>query len=362
MKSHDKVSRPHSTSNPPALSRRHSVTPPFSRSFRNRPRGVKFISPSKPKCTGSRLSDQEKTSISSEVKGSPKVSECLNSKFKQSPTEACTGDTHTPEMEMDVSEQVNPLSYTEGGRTLTQLTQEVGHAGSSDLLVTKEDNDSRTDIEKMKKLRGVAHSGGGSVQDRVVTYCPGVAKIASSEDLNHFHSNGSSKLGVRRKLPPTIMNTHSSLGTRATAITPSLRSEPQTQLERYFSPAVPENTHVQGENTGLLRNLTTTDLQSPDVFNPLPQAAHLTVASPVSEPEPSSRTEAHVIDVESPLPSMWSSSEETKRLIQHLDAKGKEILTSAGQTLAITLVVMHIFSVLNTYFVSDMTGQVQVAL
>jgi len=152
-----------------------------------------------------------------------------------------------------------------------------------------------------------------------------------------------------------------SLGKRATAITPSLCSEPQTQLERYFSPAVPENTHVQGENTGLLRNLTTTDLQSPDVFNPLPQAAHLTVASPVSEPETSSWTEVHVIDVESPLPSMWSSSEETKRLIQHLDAKAKEIWTSAGQTLAITLVFMHILSVWNTYFVSGMTGQVQVA-
>jgi len=68
-----------------------------------------------------------------------------------------------------------------------------------------------------------------------------------------------------------------------------------------------------------------------------------------------------VIDVESPLPSMWSSSEETKRLIQHLDAKAKEIWTSAGQTLAITLVFMHILSVWNTYFVSGMTGQVQVA-
>ena len=265
-------------------------------------------------------------------------------------------------MEMDVSEQVDPLSNTEGGRTMMHLTQEVGHAGPSDLVVTKKDYDSRTDIEKMTKLGEVAHTGRESSQERVVTYCPGVAKIASSEDLNHFHSNGSSKLGVRRKLPPTIMNTHSSLGKRATAITPSLRSEPQTQLERFFSPAIPENTRVQGENTGLLRNLTTTDLQSPDVFNPLPQAAHLTVTSPVSEPEPSSWTEAHVIDVESPLPSMWSSSEETKRRIQHLDAKTKEILTSAGQTLAITLVVMHIFSVLNTYFVSDMTGQVQVAL
>ena len=334
MKSHDKVSRPHSTSNPPALRRRHSVTPPFSRSFRNRPRGVKFISPSKPKCTGSRLSDQEKTSISSEVKGSPKVSECLNSKFKQSPTEAYKGDTHTPEMEMDVSEQVNPLSYTEGGRTLTQLTQEVGHAGPSDLLVTKEDNDSRTDIEKMKKLGGVAYSGGGSVQDRVVTYCPGVTKIASSEDLNHFHSNGSSKLGVRRKLPPTIMNTHSSLGKRATAITRSITSLRATDTTReiLFTCYPRKHTCIRRKH----RNLTTIDLQSPGVFNPIPQAAHLTVASPVSEPEPSSWTEAHVIDVESPqLPSMWPSSEMTKRLVQDLDAQAMEILTSAGQTLAL---------------------------
>jgi len=118
--------------------------------------------------------------------------------------------------------------------------------------------------------------------------------------LNHFHSNGSSKVGVRRKLPPTIMNTHSSLGKRATAITPSLHSEPQTQLERFFSPRDYSRQHTCIRRKH--RNLTTTDLQSPDVFNPIPQAAHLTVVSPVSEPEPSGWTEAHVIDVESPLP------------------------------------------------------------
>jgi len=58
---------------------------------------------------------------------------------------------------------------------------------------------------------------------------------------------------------------------------------------------------------------------------------------------------------------MWPSSEMMKRLVQDLDAQAMEILTSAGQTLAITLVVMHILSVWNTYFVSGMTGQVQVA-
>jgi len=52
----------------------------------------------------------------------------------------------------------------------------------------------------------------------------------------------------------------------------------------------------------------------------------------------------HVTDVERPqLPSMWPSSEMTKRLVQDLDAQAMEILTSAGQTLA-----LHIYFVFDT--------------
>ena len=338
MRSHEQVSHPHPTSNTPALRKHYSITPPYRRPFRNRPKGVQFVSPSKPKCKGLRLSKQgdsqassldaltsnvttsphmDKDSISSKMEGSPAGSdmgEVLNRRFKQAPLEACEDDSQ--EMETGVSDQVNPLSHAERGRTQIDLTLE-GAQGPSDLLVSMENNDNRTGVEKIAELEEIARTGGGFVQERVVTYCHRLAtsllpKMASSEDSHHFYSNDSSKLAVKRKLPPTITGTP-----RKRVITPSLHSEPQTQLERYFSPALQDDVHVPGENAV-----------------PLPQAAHLTAAS-VANPETLSRTEARVMDVESPIPSTWPSSEKEKRTGGDVDTKATESFTSAGQILAL---------------------------
>jgi len=196
------------------------------------------------------------------------------------------------------------------------------------------------DMEKMTDLGEVAHTGREFVQERVVTSCLGVAKIAPSEDLNHSQqwliqawseaettSNHNEHTQVIRKESYCY---YSITSLRAT----------DTTREILFTCYPRKHTCIRRKN----RNLTTIDLQSPDIFNPIPQVAHLTVASPVSEPEPSSWTEAHVTDVERPqLPSMWPSSEMTKRLVQDLDAQAMEILTSAGQTLA-----LHIYFVFDT--------------
>ena len=280
MRAYDHVPRSYPIINQPALRKRHSLTPPNSKTFRNRPRGVQFISPSKHKPASSIptvQSDDQKSNSEAPTNSAPehtvisrKVAEIL---------EEC--DDHMDEEEVCPSNLVTPRASLHLQQPTEECMAQVHFTNStidsSKLLVEEEHEDgtkTTAEVEKMPENT----TNPRSVQ-RVETNSTGMEnhplpKLASSDDLDLFYGSGVSKLGVKRKLPPSI---HSS-SNKAVSLSPGS----QTPLTRFFSSAVTDDTSDTGIE--LLERLKSFDLKSPAVLNvldsALQQAAQLISNSP----------------------------------------------------------------------------------
>ena len=296
MRAHDHVARSYPIINRPTLRKHHSLTPPNSKTFRNRPRGVQFISPSKHKPANSipTVDSDNQTSNSETQANSPPEHTVISRKVAEV-LEECDDSMH--------EEEVCPLNMVNPRASLQQHIEERmaqvhftnSTIDSSKLLVETEDEDGTKTTTKVEKM--AENTNPKSVQ-RVETNSNGMEnhplpKLASCDDLDLFYGSGLSKLGVKRKLPPSI---HSS-SNKAVSLSPA---GSQTPLTKFFSSAVTADTSDTGIE--LLERLKSFDLKSPAVLNlldsALQQAAQLISTSPVANTAATSSAPLSSVEME----------------------------------------------------------------
>ena len=336
MRAHDHVPHPYPIINRPALRKSHSLTPPNSKILRNRPRGVQFISPSKHKPANSTLAVQSdnQTSNSEAQTNSPPEHTAISRKVAEV-REECDDNMH--EEEVCPSNLVNPRASLQQhtDECMAQVHFTNSTIDSSKLLVETEHKDGTKTTAKVEKM---AENTNPRSVEGVETNSTGMEnhplpKLASSDDLDLFYGSGLSKLGVKRKLPPSI---HSS-SNKAVSLSPGS----QTPLTRFFSSAVTDDTSDTGIE--LLERLKSFDLKSPAVLSlldsALQQAAQLISTSPVVNTAATSSA---------PLSSVETEEEEEEKEKEEglgdLDTKLMGNNTSEGQFHTVVF-LLFLFSV-----------------
>ena len=317
MRVSDHVPRSYPTINRPALRKRRSLTPPNSKTFRNRPRGVQFISPSKHKIASSipTVQSDDQTS-NSEAQANSAPEHTVISRKVAEVLEEC--DDHMDEEEVCPSNLVTPRASLHLQQPTEECMAQVHFTNStidsSKLLVEKEHKDgtkTTAEVEKVAenttKPRSVQR-----VETNSTEMEHPLPKLASSDDLDLFYGSGVSKLGVKRKLPPSI---HSSSNKAV-----SLNTGSQTPLTRFFSSAVTDDTSDTGIE--LLERHKSFDLKSPAVLNvldsALQQAAQLISNSPVANTAATSSAPLSSVEAEE------EKEEEAEVEVEAEEEEGKE--------------------------------------
>ena len=277
MRACDHVPHPYPTINRPALRKCHSLTPPNSKTLRNRPRGVQFISPSKHKPTSSILAVQSDNQTSNlETRANSPPEDTVISRKMAEVLEECDDSMH--EEEVCPSNLVNPHAslQQQTEECLTQVHFANSTIDSSKLLVGAEhESGTKTTatVENMPENADPKSIQRVEINPTEMEKHP-LPKLASSDDLDLFYGSGLSRLGVKRKLPPSL---HSS-SNKAVLLSPGS----QTPLTRFFSSALADATSESSPE--LLERLKSFDLKSPVVLNlldsALQQAAQLMSTSP----------------------------------------------------------------------------------
>ena len=280
MRACDHVPHPYPTINQPALRKRHSITHPNSKTLRNRPRGVQFISPSKHKPTSSILavqSDNQTSNLETRANSPLEDTAVVSRKMAEVLEEF---DDSMQEEEVCPSNLVNPHASLQQKteECLTKVHFANSIVDSSKLLVgTERESGTKTTatVENIPENADPKSVERVEINPTEMEKHP-LPKLASSDDLDLFYGSGLSKLGVKRKLPPSL---HSS-SNKAVLLSPGS----QTPLTRFFSSALADAT--SDSSPELLERLKSFDLKSPVVLNlldsALQQAAQLMSTSPVA--------------------------------------------------------------------------------